>query len=364
MIPYKDKKNFTILDIPYEDSKGVCWARSLLQKEYKGETYTLQLDSHHRFIKDWDDVLIKMIKGLQKKGHKKPLLSTYLPSYFPEKDPEGRTMEPWILNIERFLPEGAVFLRPSGLPNWQKQKSPWPSRFLSGHFIFTLGEFNREVPYDPNFYFHGEETSLAVRAFTHGYDLFSPHKIVAWHEYTREGSARHWDDHSSWPEKDKKSYARFRALFGMGNSDEDLTGYGFGSVRTLQDYEKYAGLNFSKRQIHEETLREDKPPIKGNYEAGLKNKVKTCISIYKGSLLEKDYNVFVVAMLDKDGKDLFRRDVDEVEIKRLFEENPNDKFIHVWVDYEDNRLPHSSRFWPHSKSKGWCDRTEQVIKYE
>ena len=45
-------------------------------------------------------------------------------------------------------------------------------------------------------------------------------------------------------------------------------------------------------------------------------------------------------------------------------ENVNDKFIHVWVDYEDNKLPHTSRFWPCSKSKGWCERTEQVIKYE
>jgi len=364
MIPYKDKKNFNILDIPYKDSKGVCWARNLLQKQYKKEKYTLQLDSHHRFVKNWDAELIKMIKDLQSNGVKKPLLTSYLPSYFPDKDPDGRIMEPWILNIERFLPEGAVFLRPSSMPDWENQPGPFPSRFLSGHFIFTLGKFNKEVPYDPDFYFHGEETSLAARAFTHGYDLYSPHKLIAWHEYSREGSARHWDDHSTWSDKDKRSYARFRALFNMGNSDEDISGFGFGKVRTLLDYEKYSGLKFSTRQIHEETLREDKPPTKGDFNKGLKNKVKTCISIYKGVIPEKDYNVFVVAMLDEKGNDLFRRDVEVEEIKKLMNESPNDKFIHVWVDYEDNRLPHSSRFWPHSKSKGWCDRTEQVIKYE
>jgi len=364
MLPYKDKKNFTIIDIPYKESKGVCWARSILQKHCKNEKYTLQLDSHHRFIKNWDAELIQMIKDLQSKGHKKPILTSYLPSYFPDKDPDGRIMEPWILNIERFLPEAAVFLRPSSMPDWQNQPGPFPSRFLSGHFIFTLGKFNKEVLYDPDFYFHGEETSLAVRAFTHGYDLFSPHKLIAWHEYSREGSARHWDDHSTWNDKDKKSYARFRALFDMGNSTEDITGFGFGKVRTLQDYENYSGLKFSTRQIHEETLREDKPPVKGDFIKGLKNKVKTCISIYKGSLPEKDYSVFVVAMLDEQGKDLYRRDVDEEEIKRLLNEAPNDKFIHVWVDYEDSRLPHTSRFWPCSKSKGWCDRTEQVINYE
>jgi hypothetical protein len=365
MEPYKGRDNFIIIDIPYKESKGVCWARNLLQKEYRGEKYTLQLDSHHRFIKDWDQVLIKMYRDLQKDGVKKPIISSYLPSYFPEKDPEGRIMEPWSLNIERFLPEGAVFLRPSAMPKWKERITPFPSRFMSGHFIFTTGKFNKEVLYDPDFYFHGEETSLAARSFTHGYDLFSPHILVAWHEYSREGSPRHWDDHNTWSDKDKKSYARFRALFNMGGTEEKIEPeYGFGRVRTLEDYEKYAGLKFKTRQLHEETIREDEPPIKGNYEKGLKNKIKNCVSIYKGSLPEKDYTLFVVAMLDKEGRDLFRRDVGEEEIKRLLTENANDKFIHVWVDYEDSKLPYSSRFWPYSVSKGWCDRTEQIIKYE
>ena len=45
----------------------------------------------------------------------KPLLSSYVPSYFPDKDPNGRIDEVWMLNIQRFLPEGAVFLQPQGL---------------------------------------------------------------------------------------------------------------------------------------------------------------------------------------------------------------------------------------------------------
>ena len=62
---YRKDKRFRILDIPCEESKGVCWARNLTQQLYQGETYTLQIDSHMRFVKDWDDILIKMIKGLQ-----------------------------------------------------------------------------------------------------------------------------------------------------------------------------------------------------------------------------------------------------------------------------------------------------------
>ena len=76
---YLNDSKFKILDIPYTKSKGVCWARNQIQQHYGGETYTLQLDSHHRFIKNWDKELIQMYKSLQSKGHKKPLITSYLP---------------------------------------------------------------------------------------------------------------------------------------------------------------------------------------------------------------------------------------------------------------------------------------------
>ena len=75
---YRDDKRFRIKDVLYSESKGVCWARNLTQQLYKGEEYTLQIDSHMRFEKDWDDTLIKMIKQLQKKGFPKPLLTGYV----------------------------------------------------------------------------------------------------------------------------------------------------------------------------------------------------------------------------------------------------------------------------------------------
>ena len=67
---FKDDPRFKIIDIPYKESKGACWARHALQQQYNGEKYTLQLDSHHRFIKNWDTELISMVKQLQKKGYK------------------------------------------------------------------------------------------------------------------------------------------------------------------------------------------------------------------------------------------------------------------------------------------------------
>ena len=146
---YQNDDRVLILDIPYKSSNGVCWARNMIQQYYTDETYTLQLDSHHRFVENWDVELIKMYKDLQKKGHKKPLITSYLPSYFPEKDPKDRTQECWQQDFNRFTPEGYIFTFPSLIENWQNLESPIPGRFYSAHFAFTTGAFCKEVQHDP-----------------------------------------------------------------------------------------------------------------------------------------------------------------------------------------------------------------------
>jgi hypothetical protein len=78
-----------------------------------------------------------MIKHLQKKGHKKPLLTSYISSFDPDNDPKGRVLEPWWMTFDRFIPEGAIFFLPSGIPDWQNRTEPIPSRFYSAHFCFT-----------------------------------------------------------------------------------------------------------------------------------------------------------------------------------------------------------------------------------
>lgn len=93
---YQDDERFRILNIPYNEAEGVCWARNLVQQLYQDEQYTLQIDSHMRFAPNWDEEMINMIKQLQKKGHKKPLLTGYVSSFDPDNDPAGRVQEPWL----------------------------------------------------------------------------------------------------------------------------------------------------------------------------------------------------------------------------------------------------------------------------
>jgi hypothetical protein len=359
---YKKDKRFKILDIDYKDSKGVCWARNAVQKLYDGEKYTLQIDSHHRFAKNWDETLIDMLKDLQDKGHEKPLITSYIPSFDPEKDPELRVQEPWKMNFDRFIPEGAIFFLPASFDSFDAKDRPLQGRFYSAHFAFTIGEFALEVQHNPNYYFHGEEISIAVRAFTHGYDIFHPHKVVCWHEYTRKGRSKQWDDDSMWVDRNNESHRINRVLFGMDDEFDNVNFeiYGFGNKRTLHDYEKYAGISFSKRAIQQETLDHKEPPntqvSEDEWENSLLNIFKHCIDIGYSQVPETDYDFWCVAFKDSEGKDLHRQDADADEIERM--KNDPDKYCKVWREFQTKIKPKKWIVWPHSVSKGWCDPIE------
>jgi hypothetical protein len=308
-----------------------------------------------------------MLKGLQSKGHKKPLLTAYLPGYFPKNDPEGRNIEVWHTNYDRFMPEGPIFITPDYVPNWRDIKEPIPARLYSGHFAFTLGSFVHDIPHDPDLYFHGEETSIAIRAFTHGYDLFHPHIPIIWHEYTREGKTRHWDDHAFSP-LDQFSFRKYRALLGIDNESReglDFVCYDLGKERTLEEFERYVGLDFKGRRIHKHTLEHKLLPIPSMsddaWEKSLVQRFKYCINVYKGSLTETDYDCWVIAFKDENGKEIIRLDADENEIKTILATNTPGQFYNIWREFDYNGVPAKWLLWPHSKSKEW---NHEIIEQE
>ena len=359
---YRKDKRFRILDVLYTESKGVCWARNQVQQLYGGEEYTMQIDSHMRFEKNWDDEFIKMIKQLQKKGFPKPLLTGYVSSFNPENDPEERVKDPWRMVFDRFIPEGAVFFLPETIPGWETLKEPVPARFYSAHFAFSLGKFSEEVQHDPEFYFHGEEISIAARAYTHGYDLFHPHKTLVWHEYTRKGRTKQWDDDSDWGNKNNISHKKNRQLFGMDGEvpEYDFGVYGFGTERTLKEYEIYSGLRFSKRAVQQYTLDKNYPPNPTIYqtdeewENSFASIFKHCIDIGYESVPEEDYEYWVVAFHDENDETIYRLDADVHEINRM--KNDPDGYCKVWREFQTSHKPQYWVVWPYSTSKGWCDR--------
>jgi hypothetical protein len=263
--------------------------------------------------------------------------------------------------FDRFIPEGAVFFLPETIPGWETIKKPVTARFYSAHFCFTLGQFSTEVQHNPEYYFHGEEISIAARAYTWGYDLFHPHIPVIYHEYTRKGRTKQWDDDRKWGEKNSRSHLLNRKLFGMdGETQEGHDGpYGFGPNRTLRDYEIYSGLLFEKRAIQKYTQDKNYPPNPYDYnneeewKKDFMSIYKHCIDVGYSQVPEKDYDFWVVAFHGNNDETLYRKDSDKNEINGYFRDP--DGYCKVWREFNSEEMPHSWIVWPHSVSKGWAD---------
>lgn len=250
---FADDPRLRVLDIDWRDSQGACWARHALQGLHAGEEYTLALDSHHRFEPGWDETLIAQLASC---ASAKPVLTAYVPAYDPA-DETARHSTPCHLVADPATIDRVLLTRSHPLDHYHRLTAPLPARFFSAHFAFSRGGFLADCRHDPELYFEGEEISLAVRAYTHGYDLFHPHRTTVYHHYGREGRPKHWSDHpaargagTGWAQRDELSRRRVQTLLGMrADAPLDLGAYGLGTARSLADYQAYAGVDFAARSV-------------------------------------------------------------------------------------------------------------------
>lgn len=375
----KDGAKITLIDVDYTKAQGACWARNAIQQLYADQKYTFQLDSHHRFVKDYDQILIDMLEGLRAQSPK-PLITAYIPSFDPDNDPNGRVNIPWKMDFDRFIPEGAVFFIPSTIDNWKEYEGrPMRARFYSAHFAFADGCFAEEVQHDPEYFFHGEEISIAARAYTHGYDLYHPTVLVAWHEYTRKNRVKVWDDHTTtqkikgviqkdWVERNNECHARNRTLFGMDGLDPnsiDFGKYGFGTARTLLEYEQYAGLSFKYRGVQQETLDKKEPPNSTKYENEEQwkesfvrsNDIRVCFHKSELSPVLEDYDFWYVGCHDENDKEIYRKDALPGQIVDYL----RGEFVDFRLIFLSNLKPKTYTVWAHSSSKGWVNKITKIV---
>ena len=368
---YRDDPRFKIKDIPYQEAKGLAYARAVINDELlTDEEFVCQLDSHHRFTKNWDSTLIKWYYDLKKDGHN-PLICGYLPYYNPFNDPAERVQEPWLSEAASFYPFGTIFIRPTGIPNWQKLEKPFPARFLSGHFAFGPNKWAKDVRHDPNIFFSGEEINLSVRSYTHGYDLFHPHRVIIWHATMREERAGKlvWDDQhkrgeTAWWKQQDIARARIRQLFGVEDNGFNLEPYGLGTVRTVRDYEKYAGIHFKKKSFQKWTIDNKFPPNPYNYSTEEEWENSFTYSFYHLVNLERyempadDYSSILVAFDDADGVGIYSTSIDGKNLEKFLN---GDGPIHYEQMFMTDQKPARVVYWGYSPKRGWSERVERAI---
>lgn len=238
-------------------ARGAGYARAEAMKAYNSQDYYLQIDSHTIFEKHWDTKAIDQLKKAQSiTKNEKIILSYFPPPFHVEQNksisivrgskvqlPYPTKQKPKLTKRNEWTAERIEFA--------DKDRSlPEMSTTVLAGFIFTTGEIVKEVPYDPEISFFGEELCFAVRAWTRGWDIYSPSIILAYHFYTREGYSKIWKDRNirkiSWKElEDISKDKQRRVLCGI---EEGI--FGLGKYRHIKLYEKMTGIDFKKMYNH------------------------------------------------------------------------------------------------------------------
>lgn len=362
-------ENVRISKHHYSESQGLGWARNITNKLYDGEKYTLQIDSHHRFVQDWDEIVLEDYnQALQ--VSEKPIITTYCTPFNPKDCSCKYDKTPCLMSQYEFSADKLLMSMPWYIQDYKERDKVIRARTISGHFYFTSGKFIEEVPYDPDIYFGGytEETTLSVRAFTKGYDFFSPYRMVMWHEYTRNYRVKHWDDHGLESQTKKTSgerdiFARnkTRQLFDQEDHGIDMGIYGLGNVRSLCDYEIYGGFDFKKCRIQDYTLKVKEPPNPPDWENQFISKkynldLEWDIEFFKNENFEKP-KFMTLGILNKSGAELHRKDFTmETFPEMVFLQKNN-----YTATFDSADKPHKIVMYLFDEEKQWSNRYEKII---
>lgn len=236
-----------VTNVPAETSKGCCWARSSIWEKLKSEMnrddYVFQVDSHMRFEKGWDTALKSQLNLLPWKSILSSNAAYWSPPsrYVPYTPPVGR------ISCVKFEADGRILQRATASP---KTDVPKPSALLTACCLFTRPDWVREVPYDPEIFFIGEEISLAIRSWTRGWNIYSPCDNVSYHRHERDYRKTVFEDHRNWSAHDARGLQRTLEVMGVRpRSFTTLKTFVNGDVRSMALYEKFAGISFKTREI-------------------------------------------------------------------------------------------------------------------
>jgi len=245
-------------------ARGPCWARAIAMSLYDGEDWFLQIDSHMDFDLHWDQLLVEQGEALME-GRSGVVISAYPNPFVFEGDlPVHKpTTEKVLAHVVKtdsvFEPDHPVLsfeAHPVDLD------VPMPGFHLAAGCLFAPGQIVQAFPYDPWFYFHGEEQAYAARLYTHGWDIFHMPGLPLYHLYNTPDSGApqrpmHWDEQQdrerarNWWDLEQRSRHRLAALLG----GEDLGAYALGTARTMDDYAAFSGIDFKARTIASRAYR-------------------------------------------------------------------------------------------------------------
>ena len=291
------KNQVQIVHIDHYLSKGPTFARSKLSamvhwdyvhrnepdlldfQPVQKQDFCMQIDSHMDFSDDYDTGLVAMFHRTE---NDYAVLSTYV------ADIESNNKDP------KMVPNLCMVKFTSSIRNWGTKecnkliKPKLTNAMWGAGLSFHRCHAELVVPVDPYLdnVFDGEEGSRGIRFFTHGYDVYTPDKVLVTHDYhTHQGNpvVHTWgrqDKHKNEEENKKKlnwkwnedieksrpawhtfGSKRVNMLLGIGSKFDStpseheelerirLSRFGLGTKRTLKQAVEFTGIDLLNEKM-------------------------------------------------------------------------------------------------------------------
>lgn len=238
-----------VIDLTHDEARGPTFAREKCSQLWRGEEHFLQIDSHTKFEKGWDDVLREQVRLT---GDPKAVLGAYPPTEDQMREIRDSGYQQFISMCVGPAMDGGIPSIRAEVQSTGGRTTPVPVAFMPGGCMCIPGEALYDVPYDPylSYLFWGEEQLFSARLWTSGYNLYAPVKPFCVHHYGREGKPRYGADH---PESDgcrTRAMQRVRRILGLVGDKAvhpdfllSMSKYGLGDKRTLKQYWAFAGYD-------------------------------------------------------------------------------------------------------------------------
>lgn len=239
-----NNKNISISYSKAPENLGVGVSRYLANKFYNGEDFYLQIDSHSRFVNNWDTICINNLNKYADTGNK-CILTSYPAEYTYNADNTENLSNNLIPTNIKFKKENYDLFKVSRILEQHGVPLDYSScsESISAAFIFGEGDISSVIQ-NPAIFYLGEEILKAASLYTSGYNLMCPDQTVIFHLYGADSDrVPVWE---IYPEESKDLDSFSRNAVRLILSESRVGKRELGDKRSLEDFGRFIGVDFKE----------------------------------------------------------------------------------------------------------------------
>ena len=250
------KVKYKRIDPEYSD--GVVWARAINAMQIHDEEFQYQIDSHMIFDKDWDHQLILDYNDARRVANSdKVVLTSGTKNYDLDGDriTKHTLSDDITVNLGYFQFDKDLRLYAHGA--WvPATNTVTPSIHICAGNFFAPVRWVREVGYNTDIFFEGEEQIFALSSILAGYKIFHHRKIKVYH-YLRSSSHESKQTINPVVDLSKLHYLQKR-------SKKSIIDYIYSlSEEQLEHYRRVTGVDYINRKLENRAISRKMSPNPG-----------------------------------------------------------------------------------------------------